>query len=87
MSRHPKAVQDDAEAEAEAQADTEAQIEEELEQWDAMYVAMSPVPMDMYDYQYLGPVLSNPVDNEADMNSSPEDWREFLRKIEEDLGK
>lgn len=81
MSRHPKAVQDDAEA----QADTEAQIEEELEQWDAMYVAMSPVPMDMYDYQYLGPVISNPVDNEADMNSSPEDWREFLRKIEEDL--
>ncbi len=91
MSRHPKAIQDDVEAQAEAQADMEDQIEAELDRWDAMH-AMSPVPLynqcgfpEEYDYQYLGPTISNPVENEANMNSSPEDWREFLRKIEEDL--
>lgn len=94
MSRHPKAIQDDEEAQAEAQADTESQIEEELEQWDAMYVAYGRIPgysqfgfPEEDDFQYLGPTISNPVENEADMNSSPEDWREFLRKIEEDLSK
>jgi hypothetical protein len=94
MYRHPKAIQDEAEALAEAQAYMEDQIESELDRWDAMHIAMSPIPMcsqfgfpEDYDYQYLGPTISNPVENEADMNSSPEDWREFLRKIEEDLSK
>lgn len=93
MSRHPKAIQDEAEALAEAQADMEDQIELELAQWDDMHISCGLVPgysqfdFGELDYQYLGPVISNPVDNEADMNSSPEDWREFLRKIEEDLNK
>jgi hypothetical protein len=94
MSRHPKAIQDEAEAMAEAQADMEAQIEAELEQWDDMHIAYGHIPgfsqfgmPEDDDYQYLGPSISNPVENEADMNSSPEDWREFLRKIEEDLSK
>ena len=88
MSRHPKAIQDDAEAQAEAPADTESQIEEELEQWAAMYLAgysQFGLPEDD-DYQYLVNI-SNPVENEADLKSSPEDWREFLRKIEKDLSK
>jgi hypothetical protein len=97
MSRHPKAVQDEAEALAEAQADLESQIEAELDQWDDMYdmhIALGHIPgysqfgmPEDDDYQYLGPSISNPVENEANMNSSPEEWREFLRKIEEDLGK
>ena len=97
MSRHPKAIQDEAEADAaafaEAQADMEDQIESELAVWDDMHIAYGHIPgysqfgFGEDDYQYLGPVISNPVENEADMSSSPEDWREFLRKIEEDLGK
>ena len=95
MSRNPKAVQDEAEAIADAQADIEAQIERELDQWDDMHLAYGHIPGysqfgfpdDEYGYEYLGPSISNPVENEADMHSSPEDWREFLRKIEEDLGK
>ncbi len=92
MSRHPKAIQDEAEALAEAQADIEDQIEAELDRWDTMHIAMSPVSLysqfgfpEEDDFQYLGPYISNPVKNEADLKSSPEDWREFLRKIEEDL--
>lgn len=95
MSRHPKAVQDEAEAEAIAAAeeeDMEARIEAELDHLDDLHVAFGHIPgysqfgfPEDDDYLYLGPVIAKDVENEADMSSSPEDWREFLRKIEEDL--
>ena len=82
-------------AELDAQEAQDAQIEAELEEWDDMFIAYGHIPgysqfgfPEDDDYAtYVGPVISNPVENEADMDSSPEDWREFLRKIEEDLGK
>ena len=71
----------------------EAQIEAERAEWDDM-IAYGHIPgysqfgfpfSDDDAAAYVGPVLA--VDNEADMDSSPEDWSEFLRKIEEDLNK
>lgn len=84
-------------AELDAQEAIDAQIEAELDEWDDMYIAYGHIPGysqfgfpydEDADYAtYVGPVIANPVENEADMDSSPEDWREFLRKIEEDLSK
>jgi hypothetical protein len=86
MSRPTKAELDAIEAQ-------EAQIEAELQAWDDMDIARGHIPgysqfgfPEDDDYAaYMGPVIANPVENEADMDSSPEDWKEFLRKIEEDL--
>lgn len=90
MSRHPKVTLDDAESIVEAQEDMESQIEAELSQLDAIYGTIPGYSqfgeLDL-DFQYMGPVISNPVTNEACINSSPEDWEEFLRKVEEDLSK
>jgi len=65
-------------------------IEEELDEWDDMI--LGPVPGEWIEdwdaameADYLGEV--HPESRlEANVSSSPEDWREFLRKIEEDLG-
>lgn len=84
MSRQP------TKAELDAQEAMDAQIEAELDEWDDMFIAYGHIPsyyLDEDDYAtYVGPVIANPVTNEASTDSSPEDWKAFLKKIEEDLG-
>jgi hypothetical protein len=71
----------------------EDEIAAELNELDDMYVQYGHIPgysqfgfpYDEDYAAYLGPVIA--PSTEADISSSPEDWREFLRKIEEDLSK
>ena len=97
MPRNPKAVQDDVEAEAddiaEAQAEMAEQIDDELAMWDAAIayghipgLSSFGFPIGDEDYAtYVGPSYSYTKKEEQDMSCSKEDWKEFLRKIEEDL--
>ena len=70
----------------------DAQIEEELDLWDDHIVGMQlgHIPGgfpegwdDSMEAAYVGESLE--VKAEGRTDSSPEEWREFLRKIEEDL--
>ncbi len=71
----------------------DAQIEEELDMWDDHIVGMQigHIPGgypegwdDSMEAAYVGESLD--VKTEGSTDSSPDEWREFLRKIEEDLG-
>ena len=96
MSRNPKAIQDDAEAESddlvESQAEMAERIDDELAMWDASIayghipgLSAFGMPEDADDYAtYVGPTYPSNK-KEQDMSCSKDDWQEFLKKIEEDL--
>lgn len=85
MSRQSKAELDEQEL-AEAQADMEAQIDDELAMWDAGHIpGLSSFGFPEDDYAaYVGPSMLTPK-NEQDISCLKEDWKEFLKKVEEDL--
>lgn len=82
-------------AELDEQEALDAQIEAELDEWDDMFIAYGHIPgysqfgfpyEDGDDYAaYVGPAAGNAVKNEASTDDSPEDWKAFLKKVEEDL--
>ena len=82
MPKQSKAELDEQEELAEAQADLEDQIEAELAMWDAGVPDLSSFGLPD-DWAYVGPSLTQK--NEQDMSCSKEDWKAFLKKVEEDL--
>ncbi len=88
MSRQSKAELDEQEELADAQTDVEAQIEDELTMLDEAVLYGHIPGLSAFgfpdDYAaYVGPARNSK--SEQDMSCSKEDWKEFLKKIEEDL--